>query len=163
MFSHFHQNHHDLSWPEPGNAAMKLNSHGLVRDSCISSVMSLVLQLLCWYINQQEKLQHWLFKEIYLSLAHKFKLECNHLINHWKTSPWFLLHWYEALSNIRHFGLVHIKELLPLYSGICLYTQLPTKRNAFTWVMVLLKPQVLDIGRLWLLSISSNLLIQNHN
>lgn len=41
-----------------GMLQMKLSSHGLVRDSCISSVTSLVLQLLCWYINQQEKLQH---------------------------------------------------------------------------------------------------------
>lgn len=62
-----------------------------------------------------------------------------------------------------HFGLVHIAEQLPLYSGISLYIQLPTERNAFTWVMLLLKPQVLDIGRLWLLSVSSDLLIQNHS
>ena len=68
-----------------------------------------------------------------------------------------------------HFGLVQVEDGDPWkraftpYSEINVYTRLPTETIGFTFFTLLLDPQVLDTGRLWLLSVPSPLLIQKHN
>lgn len=44
-----------------------------------------------------------------------------------------------------------------------MYTTLPAETLEFTSFTLLLNPQVLDTGRLWLLSVSSPMLIQKYN